>query len=113
MNDFISRQTLLDRFRESCNGECGCCEYNDSGFDTGENCRLIVETPAADVQPVKRGVWKKHTVCENRNNGTTHIYEYSEDYMTCSNCWHSFNYCDNDTERFNYCPNCGALMQDE
>lgn len=82
-----------------------------------ESCGVIVcrqdELPAADVQPIKRGVWKEHTVCENRNNGTTHIYEYSDDYMTCSNCWHSFNYCDNDTERFNYCPNCGALMQDE
>ena len=81
-----------------------------------ESCGVIVcrqdELPA-DVQPVKLGVWKEHTVCENRNNGTTHIYEYSDDYMTCSNCWHSFNYCDNDTERFNYCPNCGALMQDE
>lgn len=82
-----------------------------------ESCGVIVcrqdEIPAADVQPVKRGVWKEYTVCENRNNGTTHIYEYSEDYMTCSNCWHSFNYCDNDTERFNYCPNCGAKMESE
>ena len=107
MNDYISREAvweMLEKAHIISNGEyCGYCTEDI----------FIDDIPSADVQPVKRGVWKKHTVCENRNNGTTHIYEYSEDYMTCSNCWHSFNYCDNDTERFNYCPNCGALMQDE
>ena len=102
MNDYISRQAVIQL----------ALDGKIISTDTEKCVRdFINELPAADVQPVKRGVWKEHTVCENRNNGTTHIYEYSEDYMTCSNCWHSFNYCDNDTERFNYCPNCGADMR--
>lgn len=104
MNDFISRQAIIQL---ALDGKIISTDRIKCVRD------FVNEIPAADVQPVKRGVWKEHTVCENRNNGTTHIYEYSDDYMTCSNCWHSFNYCDNDTERFNYCPNCGALMQDE
>lgn len=94
MNDYISRQAAIEVLCDAC-GNVACpkgmiprCSYYDR----------MQSIPAADVQPVKRGVWKEHTVC-------------SEDYMTCSNCWHSFNYCDNDTERFNYCPNCGADMR--
>ena len=102
MNDYISRQAVI---QFALDGKIISTDIEKRVRD------FINELPAADVQPVKRGVWKERTVCENRNNGTTHIYEYSEDYMTCSNCWHSFNYCDNDTERFNYCPNCGAKME--
>ncbi|MBQ3945673.1 MAG: hypothetical protein II670_08710 [Alphaproteobacteria bacterium] len=109
MNDYISREAAIEKIKEESILGKGY-SYSEIGYHIID---ILNDIPAADVQPVKRGVWKKHTVCENRNNGTTHIYEYSEDYMACSNCWHSFNYCDNDTERFNYCPNCGALMQDE
>ena len=109
MNDFISREAAIEKIKEESILSKGY-SYSERGYYIID---ILNDIPSADVQPVKRGVWKEHTVCENRNNGTTHIYEYSEDYMTCSNCWHSFNYCDNDTERFNYCPNCGALMQDE
>lgn len=107
MNDYISRQAAIEKIKEE--GILGD-GYSDIEREN-DVIKMLNYIPAADVQPVKRGVWKEHTVCENRNNGTTHIYEYSEDYMTCSNCWHSFNYCDNDTERFNYCPNCGADMR--
>lgn len=105
MNDFISRQTLLDRFRESCNGECGCCEYNGSDSDTGENCRLIHEAPAADVQPVKRGHWflrGGNWCCSYCNKKTLLVLE--------SNVGGCRQY---GTAKTNYCPNCGALMQDE
>lgn len=105
MNDFISRQTLLDRFRESCNGECGCCEYNGSDSDTGENCRLIHEAPTADVQPVKRGHWflrGGNWCCSYCNKKTLLVLE--------SNVGGCRQY---GTAKTNYCPNCGALMQDE
>ena len=105
MNDFISRQTLLDRFRESCNGECGCCEYNGSDSDTGENCRIIVETPAADVQSIKRGRWflrGGNWCCSACNRKTLLTLE--------SNVGGCRTYVTAKTE---YCPNCGALMQDE
>lgn len=97
MNDFISRQALIAEFKEKCNGECGCCEYNGSDSDTGENCRLIVETPAADVQPVKRGKWKRVALILNRS--------------VCSNC--SWRTDEIDTFDFNFCPNCGAKMEEE
>ena len=98
MNDFISRQTLLDRFRESCNGECGCCEYNGSDSDTGENCRIIVETPAADVHPVKFG----------KLTGEWLEYEYG--YCRCSICGYELDDAETTTP---YCPICGAKMESE
>lgn len=100
MNDFISRKALIAEFKEKCNGECGCCEYNDSGFDTGEKCRLIYEAPTADVQPVKRG----KDVCDSI---TDRHCEFK-----CSLCGEEMLevWCDNE---FNYCPFCGALMQEE
>ena len=105
MNDFISRKALIAEFKEKCNGECGCCEYNDSGFDTGEKCRLIVETPAADVQPVKRGHWflrGGNWCCSYCNKKTLLVLE--------SNVGGCRQY---GTAKTNYCPNCGALMQEE
>ena len=94
MNDYISRKEAIEKIKEE--GILGD-GYSDTEREN-DVIKMLNYIPAADVQPVKRGVWKEHTV-------------YSEDYMTCSNCWHSFNYCDNDTERFNYCPNCGADMR--
>ena len=106
MNDFISRQTLLDRFRESCNGECGCCEYNGSDSDTGENCRLIVETPAANVQPVKRGKW----IATGRKN----VYGGKE--IECSECHFrvmvSPEHFENLSEYEAFCCHCGVKMEE-
>ena len=44
--DYISREQTLKAFAEKCGGECACCEYNGSGYDTAENCKLIKSMPS-------------------------------------------------------------------
>lgn len=44
--DCISREQTLKAFAEKCAGECACCEYNGSGCDTAENCKLIKSMPS-------------------------------------------------------------------
>lgn len=44
--DCISREETLKAFAEECGGECGCCVYNGSGYDTAENCKLIKSMPS-------------------------------------------------------------------
>lgn len=116
MNDFINRQTLLDRFRESCNGECGCCEYNGSDSDTGENCRLIHEAPTADVQPVKRGKWID--VTETAVSGKTKDGRELEINIVSGKCSCCQHYAEQvnilpPIMKYSICPNCGAKMEEE
>lgn len=49
--DCISREQALKVFAEKCAGECACCEYNGSGYDTAENCKLIKSLPPVTPQP--------------------------------------------------------------
>ena len=44
--DCISREQTLKAFAEKCGGECACCKYNGSGYDTAENCQLIKSMPS-------------------------------------------------------------------
>jgi|GEM_PF-2903970 len=62
----------------------------------------------AKVKPDIHALWIEHTR-NDEINGERFDYP-DEDFMTCSNCHHSFNYIDNCTEEFDYCPNCGAKM---
>lgn len=98
-DDLISRQAAINACE---NGICSCIH------DCVDEIR---ELPSA-ILKTKTGHWINHRYCENSNNNLTHYYYYSPDYMTCSECWHSFNYDDNCTELFDYCPKCGAKMED-
>ena len=63
---------------------------------------MIAEQPAADVEPVKRGVWE---------------LDYDRNFHRCSNCKESsIRYTDEwgyeiDEELTNFCPECGAKMR--
>ena len=48
----------------------------------------ILKIPAADVAPVRHGLWKS----------------YTKNLRECSNCGYAVSI------RYNYCPNCGAKM---
>lgn len=93
MDDYISRQWLLDEYDKRHKGPPGGAR------------KIIEEAPAADVQPVVYG----HMIGKEE---AEKIYE--EDYSDypfgqCSVCGH----CDWDcveSEGFNYCPYCGAKM---
>lgn len=56
---------------------------------------IINETPAADVQEVKRGQWKD-----------------ANEMFECSICGYSFEN-EGYMHFFNFCPNCGARMDGE
>lgn len=88
--DCISREQALKVFAEKCAGECACCEYNGSGYDTAENCKLIKSLPSVNPQP-KTGYW---------------IHFASGD--DCSECgWSTGKY----ISPSKYCPGCGAKME--
>ena len=85
-DDCISREQTLKAFAEKCGGECACCEYNGSGNDTAENCKLIKSMPS--VTPSRpEGKW----IDDN-----------------CSICGYGVEPWNNTP----YCPNCGADMRE-
>ena len=92
MNDFISRQAAIAAIHELKMSVSG---YDNDALDVSLIYEVLGEIPAADVQPVKRGVWKE---CENGLNK----------YCSYCNKVHGTIY-----NAENFCPNCGALMLEE
>lgn len=94
--DLISREALMDRFKEAY---CHKNQCNPIGvWDLCEEChaynayRLIVSAePAADAEPVRHARWIAQDDTFTR--------------FMCSDC-KAKNYDGSD----NYCPNCGAKM---
>lgn len=102
MGDYISREAVIRAVREY--DFTHCPEYMRDWATKLKRAILgdIVdtiteETPAADVEPVKRGEW---------------LTDENRDRTWCSvcnvNC--GVNY-DQAIEEMNYCPNCGSKMK--
>jgi hypothetical protein len=90
MNDYISRESLLERYRS---------KYPWETFSYyGSIQKFVKSLPAADVKPVVHAHW----IMPNPNNDDRPMPE-------CSNCgW----YVDmGGVKDFTYCPNCGADME--
>ena len=86
MAEYIEREDLLELYRMDHP------VLNENGHVPLPVIRQnIMDIPAADVVPVRRGRW-------------IDAREYCGDYM-CSNCEALYG-----TNKFNYCPNCGAKM---
>lgn len=62
--DCISRTETLKAFAEKCGGECGCCVYNGSGYDTAENCKLIKSMPSVTPK-AQNALEEDKRRCEN------------------------------------------------
>lgn len=97
--EYISRDEALKIFHQ-------CCDNCTSSYN-GVMCRacadaaamdIIIDIPAADVQPVKRGKWN---IKEDHFHSNI-IMNYAE----CSCCGHTCS--TTESEHNNYCPNCGA-----
>lgn len=102
MNDYISRESAVKAITEykvkieSENmPEITKCCFQMLNITCDKNIGFINSIPAADVQPVKRGVWKE---CENGLNK----------YCSYCNKVHGTIY-----NAENFCPNCGAKMESE
>ena len=89
MNDYISRKALLDWVH--------AFYPEDKVFASA-----IINSPAADVAPVRHGRWIK----DNNSLQTDDYYCCYFDY-NCSECGNVVN---NRYELPKYCPNCGAKM---
>ena len=93
--DLISREALLKRLCEGCNGAtkkgCGnpCCDYE-----------LIELAPAVDAVEVVHGRWGEYVVVGY--NGIKPVWA-----RPCSECGH-----ENLALAHNYCPKCGAKMEE-
>lgn len=105
--EYISRDEALKIFHQCCDNctrsykgvMCRACADADA-------MDILIDIPAADVQPVKRGRWVQY----NRNG--------EETYIECTNC------CVPSRPRHlqmvtrtgeglpDYCPNCGADMRE-
>jgi len=90
--DCISREQTLKAFAEKCGGECACCEYNGSGYDNAENCKLIKSMPS--VTPSRpKGKW-------------IHWTDDYKDYVTCSCCEYGEEGEVLLSDKTPFCPNC-------
>jgi predicted RNA-binding Zn-ribbon protein involved in translation (DUF1610 family) len=98
--EYISRDEALKIFHQ-------CCDNCTSSYN-GVMCRacadadamdILIDIPAADVQPVMHGKWKYY-----KNNGIIDTY-------ICTNCQGKVEMTiDVESSKFKYCPNCGARM---
>lgn len=101
MNDLISRKNILSDIEENIkNGES---EHEDLAVMMLEMIKKYIEEfPAADVQPVKHGVWQEN------DQG------YYDIYVECSECGLNLNISDYISDEWReilkYCPCCGARM---
>ena len=99
MDEYIERKECRDNFYASVLSIL-------SGDSTNDRANQIIDEfdtlPAADVEPVKRGVWE---------------LDYDRNFHRCSNCKESsIRYTDEwgyeiDEELTNFCPECGAKMR--
>lgn len=80
--------------------KCNSCYHkkiciDSANYKAAESCKHHV--PAADVQEVKHGHFRRLT--------------FSGDTIICSECKMAYNIFEtNGAENFNFCPHCGARM---
>ena len=88
--EYIEREKLNDMLEDFC--------VNESFYDA------LQTIPAADVEPVRHGRWKKSKGNERpTENGFVH-----DDRYVCDCC--GWGCCCETKLDFSYCPNCGAKM---
>ena len=100
MADYISREALKEAFG---NADADVCEsYPDGHCDWGfgrSNINAVIDgIPAADVEPVRHGLWKQ----------CFEDWRQQQEGNKCSVC--GFEYYGTGIRAFHYCPNCCAKM---
>lgn len=99
MDEYISREDVLDIASQYCPDDDGSC--SKAGVDLREMLDEIEALPSTDVQSVKQGRW----MCEFYND----VFDvYQADCSVCKR--ESTNKYDKVSESYEYCPHCGARM---
>ena len=95
MTEYIEREKVLSKAAPVE----GCFSDMISAYD-------VAMLPAADVSPVRHGIWISLTDCSNAGVycSVCHKKVYKEDYAICNR---------KNKLRSDYCPNCGAKMDGE
>lgn len=96
MGEYISREKVERAFKLKVKNPNK--DYQ-RGMQDAIDClvpEVIADIPAADVQPVKHGEWRR---------------KFLSDTICCSECKVTWSSSFKDMlNGFNYCPNCGARM---
>ena len=112
MSDYISREAFI----ADCEGRY-CAPCKEQGKDSnGMKCRAcwvddmlgeVMDAPAADVEPVRRGRWEEcdWVDVDEHGFGTRRTFKAG---LRCSQCACVFK--KELLWKRNYCPSCGAKM---
>ena len=107
MAEYIEREAISEEIRKYYYKNPPNFSYGE-GFDRGLDRaqRAILDAPAADVAPVRHGIWISLTDCSNAGVycSVCHKKVYKEDYAICNR---------KNKLRSDYCPHCGAKMDGE
>lgn len=90
MSEYIEREALLEAISKIGGSPL-------SEWDTVGVVSLVVNQPAADVSPVRRGQWKPAG------------FTFMGKSMDCLEC--GYRIATSIGRGWNYCPNCGAKME--
>ena len=98
MTEYIEREAISEEIRKYYYKNPPNSSYGE-GFDRGldKAQRAILDAPAADVAPVRHGLWEKVAWWQHQNR-----YECNECSLCGCRVKPKFTY--------NYCPHCGAKM---
>lgn len=109
MDDLIDRQALIGVF-------AGLVPYaidgpEDDAYARGLDAgyQAVLDAPAVDAEPVKRGKWKGYLIphwTKRYDDDGEPEYKYHTEYV-CNICGY------NSIIKHNYCPHCGAKMEAE
>lgn len=96
MDEYISREEAIKELREVYENEYPTASGDFDEYASHDMPNVLRNIPAADVQPVKHGEWRK---------------KFLSDTICCSECKVTWSSSFKDMlNGFNYCPNCGARM---
>lgn len=107
MSDYISRKAAIEAMYNDA-------EANPNHTFWTSQFEALMDIPAADVRPVKRGKWEDAEVTYVADKTKLPLERISS--MRCNQCnrYHTEIYFyGNPTEMAHYCPNCGADMREE
>ena len=125
MAEYIERETLLKELEmaikcKDCPRNVDIITYYDrcACSEIGDICNAITESPAADVQPVKRGHWiekseEYYRLWQDSGRSWDDMpYFVTGLKFACSCCFNQYDVNAEGVEEWDFCPKCGADLRE-